>query len=175
MLGKPGLLFHGTLLVAALAAAGEAAAECTAWHRKGALVAARERPEPAAHLARAGYDSDGWPAIAYGDAFYAMPFMMQQFTRLQKCLQLSRHIGEVKANCYALITMRERGLSAADEEALARHHIRFSTLPAEYGGSGQAFWAATLECAGSREPAIDQDQQLAAGHAQAVIEQPKER
>jgi hypothetical protein len=174
MLSKPKLF--GLALLAAALAAGEAAAECTAWHQKGAMVAARERPGHSNHIAHAAYDPDGWPAITYSDAFYRLPPVMQQFTRMHECMHLSRHVAdEVKANCFALLAMRRRGLSADDEERIAQQHLRMPVLPAQYGGSGQALWAGTIKCAGPRAPVLDADQQLAAKRVQVAIGQPDER
>ena len=149
MAKKPQLKLVLTFLL--FAGAAQAWAECTAWNHRGAMVAARERAGPSMSFAHASYDPDGWPAITYGPVFYEMPRLMQEFTKLHECMHLTMHTNdEVRANCEALLTMRRRGLSPADEEFIARYHVQFPQMAAQYGGSGHAFWSATIECAGQR-------------------------
>jgi hypothetical protein len=149
MAKKPQLKLLLTFLL--FAGAAQAMAECTAWHHRGAMVAARERAGATIAWAHASYDPDGWPAITYGPVFYEMPRLMQEFTKLHECMHLNLHTtDEIKANCQALLSMRRRGLSEADEELIARFHVQFPVMAAQYGGSGPAFWSATVDCAGAR-------------------------
>lgn len=131
-------------------------AQCFALHGSGGgFVQVRERPGPSPYWAHASWDPDGWPAITYGPAFGSLPFLMQQFTHLHECMHLSiPTTNEVYANCQALIAMRQRGLSFADENFIAQQHAGRSdmqVLPPQYGGSGLAFWNATITCAGPRQ------------------------
>jgi hypothetical protein len=99
----------------------------------------------------ATYRPDGYPIIYYGQGFASLSPLMQRFVRLHECAHLIEAPGnEILANCRALQVIREQGLSREDEGYIAQHHISDGPLPPQYGGSGKAFWAATLQCAGKR-------------------------
>jgi hypothetical protein len=52
---------------------------------------------------------------------------------------------EIAANCEALKTLRRRGLTQEQEQFIAEFHSSIGPLPAQYRGSGSAFWEATVE------------------------------
>ena len=99
----------------------------------------------------ATYRPDGHPIIYYGQGFMALTPLMQRFVRLHECAHLiEAPRDEILANCRALQVFREQGLGEEDERLIAQHHIADGVLPPQYGGSGRAFWALTLRCAGPR-------------------------
>ena len=105
------------------------------------------------YRAVANYRPDGYPIISYSQGFASLPPLMQRFVRLHECAHLIEAPGnEILANCRALQVLRSQGLSGYDERYIAQHHAADGTLPVQYGGSGVAFWAATLQCAGTRAP-----------------------
>jgi hypothetical protein len=127
------------------------AQSCTARHANGGLVAVRERPGPSMFWAHASMDPDGWPAITYGPTFYQLPPIMQRLTVLHECAHLvERTTNEFHANCKALSIMRQQGLTMAEEQYIKRFHIQIGSLGPQYGGSGAAFWAGTLQVCGPR-------------------------
>jgi len=74
---------------------------------------------------------------------------MQQLTAIHECMHISiPSMDEFLANCQALLLMRQRGLSPQQEAWIAQFHMNIGPLPPQYGGSGQAFWWGTIQCAG---------------------------
>lgn len=62
---------------------------------------------------------------------------------------------EIMANCRAVNIMRQEGLlDASKEQALAVFHQNLGPLPPQYGGSGAAFWQATMQCVNAGGPTI---------------------
>lgn len=104
-------------------------------------VPVREHVGESGFAAYATYDPDGWPAITYAQAYFALPPVLQRFLSLHECGHLVlRTTNEIVANCYAV----EQGHWSASELALiALSHRTMTRLPPQYGGSGPAFWAAT--------------------------------
>jgi hypothetical protein len=122
---------------------------CTARHNNGSFVQVRERTGPSMHWAHASYDPDGWPSITYGPPFFQLPPLMQRLTVLHECAHLVEQTpNEFVANCKALSIMRQEGLSIAQENYIGQFHIQIGPLPPQYGGSGAAFWAGTLQLCG---------------------------
>ena len=96
--------------------------------------------------AHSSYDMDGWPSITYGPMFFQLPKIMQHLTVLHECAHLvEQTTNEFVANCEALSIMRQEGLSIEQEEYIAQFHIQIGPLGPQYGGSGAAFWAGTLQ------------------------------
>ncbi len=119
---------------------------CTARHANGKFVPVRERTGMSMFWAHASYDPDGWPSITYGPTFFQLPQIMQELTVLHECAHLvEQTTNEFIANCKALSIMRHQGLSSAEEEYIGQFHIQIGPLPPQYGGSGAAFWAGTLQ------------------------------
>lgn len=139
---------------AAFVAPTDAPAQCYAYHfYNGTVVQARERPGDSPFWAHAGWDPDGWPAITYGPMFFNLPPLMQELTKIHECMHVSvPTMNEFDANCRALVTMRQRGLTDGDENYIAQFHLlpELQALPPQYGGSGRAFWTRTIQCAGRR-------------------------
>jgi hypothetical protein len=149
------LLSRATLLLCFLSSLpAMAAAACMAPHPlTGQIVKVHEISLPGTvgvAWALSNVDATGYPTITYFRQFFALPPLMQEFTRVHECAH--HHVGpdEVQANCTALVEMREHGLTAAQEEFIARFHIGLGPLPAQYFGSGDDFWQMTIECAGER-------------------------
>ena len=89
----------------------------------------------------ASYDSDGWPAITYAPAFFSLPPIVQTFLSLHECGHLVLHTtDEFVANCYAVA---QGHWNAEELSLIARSHLTVGRLPAQYGGSGDAFWSGT--------------------------------
>ena len=107
----------------------------------GQPVRVRDRIGPSAFTAFASYDPDGWPAITYAPAFFALPPTVQTFLSLHECGHLVLHTtNEFVANCYAIAHGRWNWEELA---LIAQSHLSVGHLPAQYGGSGEAFWAGT--------------------------------
>jgi hypothetical protein len=144
-------LLRRAALLFFVASLQDAAAMCQAWHANGQVVMARERTGPSPFWAHAALDPDGWPAITYSQTFFALPPLMQEFTRIHECMHLALPTSnEVHANCEALKVMRSRGLSLQQEQFIGTFHWSLGVIPPQYGGSGQTFWAWTMQCAGAR-------------------------
>lgn len=142
---------HRAVLLLSIAPLQDVAATCQAWHANGQVVMARERIGPSAFWAHAALDPDGWPAITYSHTFFALPPLMQEFTRVHECMHLALPTSnEVHANCEALKLMRARGLSAQQEHYIGAFHGSLGQIPPQYGGTGQTFWALTMQCSGVR-------------------------
>ncbi len=107
----------------------------------GQPVRVRDHVGPSTFVAFASYDADGWPAITYTPAFFALPPTVQTFLSLHECGHLVLHTtNEFLANCYAVA----QGHWTADQLALiASSHLSVGDLPSQYGGSGAAFWQGT--------------------------------
>ena len=133
---------------------GVAAAQCMAPHPvTGQIVRVREINLPRTvgiAWALSNVDTTGYPVITYFAQFFALPPLMQKFSRLHECAH--HHVGpdEIQANCAALIEMRNQGLTPSQEDFIAQFHINLGTLPTQYHGSGEEFWQLTVECAGDR-------------------------
>jgi hypothetical protein len=96
---------------------------------------------------------DGYPVIYYGHGYRQLSPLLKRFVAMHECAHLVEFTSdEFLANCSALQAMRLQGLSKEDEEKIARFHIEDGPLPMQYGGSGAAFWARTIACAGPRNP-----------------------
>ncbi len=80
------------------------------------------------------------------------PPIVTRFVFYHECAHLTvwTH-DEITANCVALKTIRAAGdLSLRDEAKLREHHYGLGVLDVSLGGSGRAFWDATVRCAGAR-------------------------
>ena len=134
------------LMVLLLSCGVVSAQSCTARHANGALVPVRERAGPSMFWAHVSMDPDGWPAITYGPTFFQLHPIMQRLTVLHECAHLvERTSNEFLANCKALDIMRQQGLSSEEEKFIAQFHMQIGPLGSQYGGSGAAFWAGTLQ------------------------------
>lgn len=94
--------------------------------------------------------TSGIPVITFGPRFYQLQPLLQVFTRYHECQHASGVLDELGANCGALINMRSLGLSRAEEDVIAQWHRQEGLIGAQYGGTGEAYWANTLLCAGNR-------------------------
>lgn len=62
---------------------------------------------------------------------------------------------EILANCQAVRDMRSAGyLDDAGEIALAEWHRNMGRVPPRYGGTGELFWARTVDCLNDTPPAL---------------------
>lgn len=142
---------YARLMAAALMLASlDAAALCRAPHdRTGQIVDAVEQNGYVGPFdAYANYSPSGYPTISYGPSFYRLSPLMQEFVRIHECAHLALTTqDEVLSNCYALVTMRRRGLSPAEEADIEQFHLSRGPMLPQYGGSGSAFWNNTLTCA----------------------------
>lgn len=107
----------------------------------GQPVRVRDHVGPSGFVAFASYDPDGWPAITYAPAYFSLPPTVQTFLSLHECGHLVLHTtDEFLANCYAVA----QGHWTDEELAMiAQSHLSVGRLPAQYGGSGLAFWEST--------------------------------
>lgn len=137
-------LLAGVLLSAALLSASAQA--CQAMHGiSGAVVPVQQMPGPSAFWAHAAWMPNGWPTITYGPTYYSLPPIMQRFTYFHECAHLVlRTSNEFVANCRALQLMQAQGLTSQEENFIANFHANVGPLSPQYGGSGVAFWANTL-------------------------------
>ncbi len=133
-----------------------AAPECTAPNlytgqpQQGAQYPMPDQEYPV--WAISNYDGFGNPYIVYGASFFRLPEIMRAFTFMHECSHLvNKSPSEVAANCLALKVAREQGLSAEVEAEIAKFHYGLGLMPAQFGGSGKAYWDATVDCAGPRE------------------------
>src|SRR5690348_4270955 len=87
----------------------------------GPMVPARELPGPSPFYAHSFFDPmTGYPTIVYSNVFFALPPIMQAFTRIHECGHLVLVTSdEIAANCYALEHMRKNGLSSQEENYIA--------------------------------------------------------
>ena len=117
---------------------------CMAQHGiSGAMVYAVQVPGPSNHWAHAFWQRNGMPTIVYGPAYYSLPPFMQTWTSVHECGHLTlKTDNEFVANCYALKRLTPDGPML---NMLASFHRSLGPLPPQYGGSGSAFWAGTLE------------------------------
>ena len=135
-----------------------AAPECTAPNLySGQVQPVQQYPMPDQEYpvwAISNYDGYGNPYIVYGASFFRLPEIMRAFTFMHECAKLmTRTQNELQANCLALRVARENGLGADIEQELAKFHYGLGLMPAQYGGSGKAYWDATAKCAGPRDGA----------------------
>jgi hypothetical protein len=109
----------------------------------GQPVRVRDHVGPSGFTAYASYDPDGWPAITYAPSYFTLPPTVQTFLSLHECGHLVLHTtNEFLANCYAVA----QGNWNENQLALiARSHLTVGQLPAQYGGSGAAFWEGTKQ------------------------------
>lgn len=101
----------------------------------------------------ATYNNSGWPVIIFDvSKLSVVPKIVVRFTYYHECAHLSEPTqSEIMANCIALLEMRRNGDLSAQGEAIVEKSTRsLGTLQPQYGGSGDAFWNATLQCAGKR-------------------------
>jgi len=99
----------------------------------------------------ATYNNTGWPVIIFDvSQLSRLPDIVIRFTYYHECAHLRLQTrNEIKANCAALQEMRKNGdLSKRGEEIVEEVTRSLGPLGPQYGGSGQAFWDATLRCAG---------------------------
>ena len=130
-------------------------AECMARHlATGNIVPVIETPGPTySFRAFSTHRPDGQPIIYYGQGYMVLSPLMKYFVSLHECAHLvEATTNEFFANCRALQVMRERGLTAHEEQLIALSHYNDGPLPPEYGGSGAVFWSQTIACAGPRAP-----------------------
>ena len=99
----------------------------------------------------ATYNAAGWPVIIFDVAqLRNLPLIVVRFTYYHECAHLVvPTTDEVEANCEGLINMRANGdISPAKENVVKQVHYSLPVLGPRYGGSGKAFWDATIQCAG---------------------------
>jgi len=93
---------------------------------------------------------NGWPIITYGPRFFLLDPLLQSFVKIHECAHLSIPTSdEIRANCTALKSMRHHGLSDDEEDEIANWTRSEGLIDLRYGGTGEAFWNATLACAGT--------------------------
>jgi hypothetical protein len=103
------------------------------------------------HWGLATYRGDGWPVMIFDvSQLMNMPPIMTRFTYYHECAHLAVPTwDEVRANCIGLNNMRLAGhISKSEEQIVAQITSAVGPLPQKYGGSGLAFWEATVQCAG---------------------------
>lgn len=101
----------------------------------------------------ATYNNAGWPVIIFDmGPLSRVPEIVVRFTYYHECSHLAGPTSdEIEANCVALKKMRRNGHLSQRGEAVVEETTRsLGRLPPQYRGSGNAFWDATLECAGER-------------------------
>ena len=99
------------------------------------------------------YDGFGNPYIVFGASFFRLPEVMRAFTFMHECAHLiTKSPSEVAANCLALKVARQNGLTKEVEAEIGKFHYTLGLMPPQFGGSGKAYWDATVQCAGSRDP-----------------------
>jgi hypothetical protein len=120
------------------------AQECRARHLfTGQEVFVRQRVGPSFFWAHSGWDPDGWPAITYGPTYFQLPSLMQIFTSYHECGHLVlKTTNEFAANCYALET---GPFDDDNKDDIATYHKSIGPIGPQYGGSGAAFWALTVQ------------------------------
>ena len=99
--------------------------------------------------AYATYNGMGWPTIIFDVSQIAqLPRIVWRFVYFHECAHLTIPTSnEVTANCEALKQMRAEGeIDDRGERTVQRLMESLPTLPPQYGGSGRAFWRATMEC-----------------------------
>lgn len=104
--------------------------------------------------AYATYNPAGWPVIIFDvPKMVQYPRIVWRFTYFHECAHLTIPTSdEIRANCAALVEMRANGELDEEDEKVVEHTFRsLGSLGAQYGGSGDAFWNATLSCAGQRD------------------------
>ena len=103
-------------------------------------------------FAYAGFDpNSGQPFTVYGARYFQLSQVAQRFTRYHECAHVAVPTNdEIIANCAALRDLRFRGLSIQAESEIAAWHLSLGSVGVQYGGTGLAFWQATLTCAGPR-------------------------
>lgn len=97
----------------------------------------------------ATYDPTGWPTIIFDVAqLSSQPPIMWRFIYYHECAHLEiPTTDEVRANCAALLQMRNReNMTPYEEQIIASSVMSRPVLPPQYGGSGTAFWNATMRC-----------------------------
>lgn len=117
---------------------------CTAPHAaNGVPVQVRQMLGPSQHFAHSFWAPDGWPAIVYGQGYFAIPPLMQIFTSAHECGHLvNASASEPLANCFALQTLK---LAPSQKLFIAQFHQNLGPLPPNYGGSGMQFWQLTRQ------------------------------
>lgn len=101
----------------------------------------------------ATYNAAGWPIMIFDvSQLRQHPIFVARFIYYHECAHLAEETrNEVEANWKGLIAMRAAGHISANEEASLGQITRsLGPLGPQYGGSGQALWAATMACAGPR-------------------------
>jgi hypothetical protein len=101
----------------------------------------------------ATYNQSGLPFILFNISRLSQyPAIVTRFTYYHECAHLQIPTSnEIDANCTALRNMRANGDLTAREEELVEMATRSTGILApQYGGSGDAFWDATIACAGER-------------------------
>ena len=96
------------------------------------------------------YDGAGWPIIVFNRfELNRYPPVVELFAYHHECAHLTLPTThEVLANCEGLLAMRRSGdITPALEATLRDTHYSFTELDLQYGGSGPAFWDATVGCA----------------------------
>lgn len=119
----------------------------------GQIVQAEEVIGPTAGNAYAvsTWLPNGWPIITYGPRFFQLRPLLKSFVKIHECAHLSIPTSdEVLANCTALRNMRHHGLSKDEEDEIADWTRLEGVIGLQYGGTGAAFWDATLVCADER-------------------------
>ena len=160
------LVCAGAVLAVTIAQAGEPAVEykgatyiqagktwtCYAPHKRtGEIVPVKGMKAPL-FSAWSGviYDGAGWPTIVFNRSQLDLyPPFVALFAYHHECAHLTvPTTDEVLANCEGLIAMRRAGeITPALEEVLRDIHYSLPDLGPKYGGSGRAFWDATVKCA----------------------------
>ncbi len=96
-------------------------------------------------------DAEGWPVIYFDNVVFKGMLErdphMADFIFYHECGHAKNdQLDEIQANCYAYIELEKLGLlNASKAAALAATHKKMLRLPSRYGGTGEIFWARTLE------------------------------
>jgi hypothetical protein len=147
------------LLLSLLPGLAFAQAQCTAPNLySGAPQQTATYPMPDQEYpvwAISNYDGYGNPYIVLGASFFRLPEIMRAFTFMHECAHLvTRSPSEGQANCLALRVAREQGLTPEVEAEIAKFHYGLGLMPPQFGGSGKAYWEATVRCAGLRDDEV---------------------
>lgn len=122
------------------------ARHCTARHiGSGMLVQVRQRATTQQGWAWAisNWDPDGWPVITYYSGYLNLPPLMQLFSTAHECGHLVMgSTDEIAANCFAVANL---GLTRQQLQFVGNFHIQLGSIGSQYGGTGAAFWSATMQ------------------------------
>jgi len=118
----------------------------------GSGEAGQRYPELGGAAAVMRLDADGMPVIFFDTVVFKGMLTrdphLADFIFYHECGHAKeQNLGEIEANCYAVLEMQRLGLmSDATLAALGATHGQMLRLPSRYGGSGQVFWGRTMTC-----------------------------